>query len=286
MDKPVIAVIAPGAMGAAVGARLVAHGLVVLTSLASRSAASAQRAAAAGLRAVADAEIASADVILSIVPPGEAVALAERLAPVLRGAGRKPLYVDCNAVNPQTVARIAEPVGAAGCAFVNGAIIGAPPRPGSEGPRFYVCGPHAGRAASLRDFGLRTAIVDGGTGAASALKMCYGGLNKGITALAAAMTLAADRAGVGEAFRAELALSQPALLAQLTRAIPDMFPKAYRWVAEMEEVSGFVEGRPEAGVFQGVAAVYERLAQDVAGDKKEVARLGAFFAAPAAAQKS
>ena len=66
--KPIVAVIAPGNMGAAVGARLVAQGLEVLTSLAGRSPASAERAAAAGMRPAADAEIAQADFLLSIVP--------------------------------------------------------------------------------------------------------------------------------------------------------------------------------------------------------------------------
>lgn len=283
--KPTIAVIAPGNMGAAVGARLVQNGLTVLTSLAGRSEASAQRAAAAGLKAASDAEIAGADIILSIVPPGDAVALAERLAGVLREANRKPLYVECNAISPDTVARIAAIISGTGCRFVDAGIIGGPPRAGYDGPRLFLSGPHARDAAVLGDYGLRAVVMDGAVGNASALKMCYGGLNKGITALGAAMVLAADRAGVGEAFRAELAQSQAAVLGQLSRGVPDMFPKAYRWVAEMEEISHFVGERSEAKIFEGIAGLYERLAQDVAAAKDEVGPLGAFFAAQGATQK-
>ena len=79
----VVAIIAPGAMGAAVGKRLADHGVRVLTSLAGRSSASAARAAAAGMIAASDAEIAAADFVLSILPPGEALALAQHFAPVL-----------------------------------------------------------------------------------------------------------------------------------------------------------------------------------------------------------
>jgi 3-hydroxyisobutyrate dehydrogenase-like beta-hydroxyacid dehydrogenase len=113
-DQPVIAVIAAGDMGAAVGARLVEHGCRVLTSLAGRSAASRARAEAAGMADGSDAALAAAHMILSIVPPGDALALAERLAPALAAAAVKPLYVDCNAISPQTALRVAAAVEEAG----------------------------------------------------------------------------------------------------------------------------------------------------------------------------
>ncbi|MEX0590535.1 MAG: NAD(P)-binding domain-containing protein, partial [Xanthobacteraceae bacterium] len=125
---PVVAIIAPGNMGAAVGGRLTANGLTVLTSLANRGPESTARAAAAGLKAVSDAEITPADFLLSIVPPKEALALAERLAPALAAANRKPIYVDCNAVSPDTAKRIAAVIEATGAPFVDGGIIGGPPR--------------------------------------------------------------------------------------------------------------------------------------------------------------
>ena len=81
--KPVLAVIAAGGMGSAVGKRLAENGVRVLTSLEGRSAASAARAKAAGMVAASDPEIATADIVLSIVPPGEALPLAQRLAPGL-----------------------------------------------------------------------------------------------------------------------------------------------------------------------------------------------------------
>ena len=104
---PVVAVIAPGMMGAAVGKRLVDHGLKVLTSLQGRSAETRERAKAAGMVAASDEEIAASDFILSILPPGDAVALAQRFAGALTASNSKPVYVDCNAVSPPTVERIA-----------------------------------------------------------------------------------------------------------------------------------------------------------------------------------
>ena len=276
--NPTVAVIAPGAMGAAVGARLVQRGARVITSLAGRSTASAARAAAAGMVPVSDAEIVAADFVLSIVPPKEALPLAERLAPSLSAANEKPVYVDCNAVSPETAGRIADVIAATGCPFVDGGIIGGPPRASYNGPIVYVSGAEAKRTEELNQFGLLFRIMDGPIGAASAIKMCYGGITKGLTAVGSAMALAAHRAGVADALHAELAASQPAILGRLTGSVPDMFSKAYRWVAEMEEIASFLGERSEADMFRGIAELYQRLAIDMQGSKDEIDALAEFFA--------
>jgi 3-hydroxyisobutyrate dehydrogenase-like beta-hydroxyacid dehydrogenase len=277
MSSPTVAVIAPGNMGAAIGARLVENGVSVLTSLAGRSPASAQRAKDAGLRPATDNEIASADIILSILPPGEALALAERLAPTLKAAARKPLYADCNAVSPKTVEQIAAVVTATGARFADGGIVGGPPKKGQRGPRLYVSGAAAKPLATLADRGLDVRVMDAPVGAASALKMVYGGLNKGVVALGAAMALAAHRAGVGDDFHTELQGSQAPLLEQLSRGVPDMFSKAYRWVAEMEEIAAFTGHDAEAKTYDGFAGFYERLARDFEGAKNEIDALAVFY---------
>src|ERR1700730_10780109 len=149
---PVVAVIAPGMMGAAVGKRLVDNGLKVLTSLNGRSPDTAARAKAAGMVASSDEEIAASDFILSILPPGDAVALAERFAPALQASNAKPVYVDCNAINPGTVDRVAAVIAPTGSAFVDSGISGSPPKPGDAGPRFYASGAAAQRFATLRQY--------------------------------------------------------------------------------------------------------------------------------------
>src|SRR5476651_1592323 len=232
--SPIVAVIAPGMMGSAVATRLTASGVRVRTSLTGRSAATIARAKAAGMIDATDAQLVEADFILSIVPPGEALALAERLAPAMRDANRKPVYVDCNAVSPGTVMRIDRVVTESGAAFVDGGIIGPPPEPDSSWTRIYLSGPDAERVAVLQQFGLSTRVQPGPVGAASAMKMSYAGITKGFTALGATMMLAAMRAGTADALVAEMTVSQPVLLKWLTNQMPKMHSKAYRWVAEME----------------------------------------------------
>jgi putative dehydrogenase len=275
---PVIAVIAAGAMGSAIGRRLHENGARVLTSLEGRGAATAERAHAAGMEAANDADIVAADIILSIVPPAEAVALVQRLAPALTAGARKSVFADCNAIDPGTMEKVTAIMAPTGAACVDGAIFGGPPMPGKEGPKIYFCGPQAHRLAPLADLGLRIDIMDGPIGAASSLKMSYAGITKGLAAIASAMVLAADRAGAGAALYEELSDSQPQLLARFKTTLPDMYPKAYRWVAEMREIATFLKDDPAAAtIFEGAAQFYEGIAKDLNGERRETARIDAFL---------
>jgi len=259
----IIAIIAQGTMGSGVGRRLRESGAEVRTLLSGRSPASAERARAAGMVAAADerALLEGADFFLSILPPGEAEPLARRLAPTLAALGRKPVYLDCNAVSPQTAIRIGEIIAPTGAHFVDAGIIGGPPRPGYKGPSIYASGEHVREALPLRDWGIDLRAIDGPIGTASGVKMSYAGITKGTTAIAAAMLLGAARFGCAEALIAELSESQPQMLARMRNSIPGMYDKAYRWVAEMEEISDFLEKNPPSrDIYAAIARLYDYLA--------------------------
>ena len=277
--KPIVAVIAPGMMGSVVANRLTDHGVEVRSLLSGRGPATLARAKAAGMVDATEDGIASCDFILSIVPPGQAIGLAERLAPAMRATGKKPVYVDCNAVAPSTVLRIARVVRDTGATFVDGGIIGPPPEPDSKNTRIYLSGDAASRVTVLQEYGLNTPVQEGPIGAASAMKLSYAGFTKGFTALGAAMMLAATRAGTADALIAEMTVSQPLLLDWLTRQMPKMPDKAYRWVAEMEEIATFVGEDPAAAQFYlGAARLYERIAADLDNSQFETNALNAFCA--------
>jgi uncharacterized membrane-anchored protein len=58
-----------------------------------------------------------------------------------------------------------------------------------------------------------------------------------------------------------------------------MYPKAYRWVAEMEEIAAYLEADPAgAEIYQGAAHLYERLAAARAAGGAEIETLDAFLA--------
>jgi putative dehydrogenase len=274
-----IAVVAAGGMGAAVGARLAERGARVLTSTTGRSAASVERARAARMAPVSDDELVAADIFLSIVPPNQAIALAVRMAERCKATGKRPIYVDLNAISPRTAAEIAAIMAPSGAIFIDGGIIGGPPKGDAPGPTFYISGPVGDCVEILGRYGLITRALDGGIGAASALKMSYAGITKGVIALGASMIVAAERAGVDEALFAELGASQADMLARLRKAVPDMLPKAHRWVPEMREIEGFIgTDLPESGIYQGMAEFYARIAADADDEKSLVSTLTRFFA--------
>ncbi len=261
--KPTIAIMSPGDMGHAVGAVLRQAGLRVITQLDGRSERTRALAARAGIEEVGDddALVRAADMLLSILVPSEAVALAERIARAVRGTGATPLYVDCNAIAPQTARQVGEIVEGAGARFVDAGIIGPPPQPGAASTRFYASGADAAAFARLADFGLDVRVVGDRPGQASALKMCYAALTKGTTALMTELSIAAERLGVRDALRTEFAESQPAMLERMQRAVPAMVPKAHRWVGEMAEIARTFEAcglTPRT--FEGAAELYALVA--------------------------
>src|SRR5216683_3030993 len=192
-------------MGSGVGTVLHQHGVRVLTCLAGRGVESRERAAKAGFEDVADLEalVKSCDVLLSILPPAVAGAVADQVAAAVTATGADVLYVDCNAIAPSTASGIARTVTSAGARFADAGIIGPPPtRPGN---RIFTSGPGSAELAGLSEFGLDIRVLDGDVGQASGLKMCYAAMTKGVQALGAELLVAARLLGVEDTLRAEQA---------------------------------------------------------------------------------
>jgi 3-hydroxyisobutyrate dehydrogenase-like beta-hydroxyacid dehydrogenase len=256
VDKSVIGVLHPGEMGAAVGGCLSQRGLTVLWASAGRSPATAARAAAAGMRDVGSAGEMSgqADVILSVCPPHAALEIARSMA------GFQGIYVDANAVSPATTREVAEIVTAGGARYVDGGIIGSPPRsPGDS--RLYLSGLWAEEISNLfAGTPLDAQVIGDEIGQASAVKMAYAAWTKGTAALILAIRALARAEGVEQALVAEWQQSQPALTARPHVAARSALQKGWRWVAEMEEIAATMSaaGLPP-GFHQAAAAIYTRV---------------------------
>jgi 3-hydroxyisobutyrate dehydrogenase-like beta-hydroxyacid dehydrogenase len=244
----VIGVLHPGAMGAAVAACLAAAGHEVLWASEGRSRETAARAA--GLRdAGSIAALASeCELLLSICPPHAAVDVARSVA------GSGGVYVDANAISPQSAREIA---GIIGPGYVDGGIIGPPPvRAGTT--RVYLSGARAGDVAAAFAGTPLEARVIGGAVSASALKMAYAAWTKGSAALLLAIQATAAELGVEAVLREEWDLSQPDAAGRLETARAAADAKAWRWVAEMREIAATfaAAGQPD-GFHRAAAELYE-----------------------------
>ncbi|HEV7663860.1 MAG TPA: DUF1932 domain-containing protein [Chloroflexota bacterium] len=253
-----VGILSPGEMGSGVGTVLRQHGARLLTCLVGRGPGSRERATKAGFEDVPDLAslVREADVLLSIVPPGVAGATADQVAAAVKASGARLLYADCNAVAPSTVVAIGKTMLAAGSRFADAGIIGGPPT--APGNRFFTSGPGAAELAALNAFGLDVRVLDGEIGQASGLKMCYAALTKGLQALGAELLTAARLIGVEETLRAEQDKGDLAVVRRfIERSLPSMPPKAYRWIAEMEEISRCFEDLGLPGkLMLGAADVY------------------------------
>jgi 3-hydroxyisobutyrate dehydrogenase-like beta-hydroxyacid dehydrogenase len=253
-----IGLLHPGEMGNAVG-HSAREGARVLWASEGRSPASRARAAAAGLEDVETlaALVGRSAVILSICPPDAAADVARKVA-ALRFSG---VYVDANAVSPATAREIGAIVEKDGAAFVDGGIVGPPPRTRGS-TRLYLSGGEAARVAALFARGpLEAIVLDGPPGAASALKMAYAAYTKGTAALLMAIRALAITEGVDEALRQEWERSQPGLAARSEKAVSGSVPKAWRFVGEMAEIATTFDGAGLPGGFHGAAGeIYRRLA--------------------------
>jgi 3-hydroxyisobutyrate dehydrogenase-like beta-hydroxyacid dehydrogenase len=235
----------PGEMGAAVGAVLRERGERVVWASEGRSAATRERAGAAGLEDVGSAaEVARSDIVFSICPPHAALEVA-------RSLGRfEGIYVDANAVSPATSRAAAEVVGAAGGEYVDGGIVGSPPRRAGT-TRLYLTGSAAEAVAGL----FAGSVVDARIAPnASAVKMAYAAWTKGTAAMLLAIRELARREGVEEALLEEWDLSQPDLRERHERAARSAEAKGWRWVGEMEEIASTFDAAGLPGGFHRAAA--------------------------------
>ena len=257
--RPVIGILHPGAMGAAVGNALKPVAGAVIWAAAGRSLTTSKRAETADLVGVPDvAELARrADVVISVCPPDAARAVAEEVAPLLRRPGQ--LYVDANAVSPATVTGIAELVGAE--RVVDGAIIGPPAwEPGRT--VVWLAGLAAPAVAALFEGSPFAAkVLAGPVGSASALKACFAFQSKALPTLWVQLDAAARAYRVSDQIREELHRTGVDLDGKLAGIDAQARGKAWRWVGEMQEAAETFAavGLPD-GFSRAAAETNERMA--------------------------
>ncbi|MEM9208801.1 MAG: DUF1932 domain-containing protein [Pseudomonadota bacterium] len=269
-----IAILSAGEMGAFVGRELCAAGHTVSTVVAGRGAETVERAEEAGMQVLPGLVplLQGAEMVLSILPPAVARSVAIDIASTARDAGRDFVFLECNAVSPAHVQTIAACFEKTGCCFVDGGIVGGPPR-GDYRPHLYVSGDiPAGLGEALNPaFDVRSLGPDIGT--ASAMKMCYAAMTKGLNSLLAAALLAAGRYRLLDELAAELAESQPELLARAESFVPRLPSDAERWAPEMRFIAECFSAVNVTGQFHlGAAEILDLLAASEFGHETRRSR--------------
>jgi 3-hydroxyisobutyrate dehydrogenase-like beta-hydroxyacid dehydrogenase len=258
-----VGVVSPGDMGQAIAGRLKECGLNVYAALDGRSERTRALAREAGLTDCGSMEklVATCELVLSVINPGEALDVARHAAAAMKKTGRKIAFADLNAVSPQTARDADRMVREAGGMFIDGGIIGPPPRGEKDKPRIYVSGPDAYLFESISHPNLLIRVLSERVGDASGVKMCYAAMTKGTTALAVELLVAARKLGVEQALEKELRESRADVFDWQMKNIAVMPPKAYRWVPEMQEIAKtFGELGLTRQIFEGATDIYTMVA--------------------------
>jgi 3-hydroxyisobutyrate dehydrogenase-like beta-hydroxyacid dehydrogenase len=253
-----IAIVSPGAMGAALGRGYVEGGARVVATVAGRSPRTRELAHGLELLPSLEAAIGEADAVISVVPPGQALGVAEQIGTVARTLGVRPLVVDLNAVSPTTMTRVSDALD--GLDVVDGSISGGPPNEGTT--VIYLSGPRAQDVAALSHPRLDARVVGNRIGAASAVKMSTASVYKGLSAILVQAVLSADVNGVLDTVLGDLTRQFPEVVADLPEWLASSASKSERYVAEMREIASTQQAAglsPE--LFEGVAEVWARVAE-------------------------
>ena len=268
MSKRKIGVLHPGEMGTAVANTAQNSGCEVYWASAGRSRETCRRAASLGLTdaGTLGQMLELCSVIVSICPPE----FAEPLAAEVAGLGYGGMYIDANAVSPERIRCMGECLAGRRIRFVDACVIGLPARAPGE-TWIYFSGPDAGEAASCFTAGpLETEVLDGPVGRASALKMCFAAHSKGLAALRAAVLGTAEKLGVLKELRGQWERTGSTYESAVA-SLQHTAPKAWRFVAEMEEIAATFESAGMPGEFHRAAGeIFRRLAPFKGATKPEL----------------
>jgi 3-hydroxyisobutyrate dehydrogenase-like beta-hydroxyacid dehydrogenase len=233
-----IGILSIGEMGYHWAKILTSRGVEVLTYAKDRSETTRERAENVGVKCVPStaALVKDADLIVSIVVPSAAKRVATKVAKAAAKSGRRNLlYLDANAISPMTADEIGKVLQPSGVDFVDGCIIGSATKM-DKGAVVYVSGPQAAKIQELEPYGFSVKVLGPTVAQASAFKVVYAGLTKGLQGLCVELLMGAKRFGLLDEILKRYEESFPGLLDKVTSSIVGLRIHAARRAEEMDEL--------------------------------------------------
>src|SRR5499426_2185360 len=233
-----IGILSIGEMGYHWAKILTGRGVEVLTYAKDRSETTRKRAENVAVKCVPSmaALVKDADLIVSIVVPSAAKRVATKVATAAAKSGRSNLlYLDANAISPMTAVEIGKVLQPSGVNFVDGCIIGSATKM-DKGAMVYVSGAQAARIQELAPYGFSVKVLGPTIAQASAFKVVYAGLTKGLQGLFVELLMGARKFGLLDEILKRYEESFPGLLDKVTSSIVGLRIHAGRRAEEMDEL--------------------------------------------------
>ena len=258
-----VGILSIGEMGYHWARLLAGHGVEVLTYTKGRSDVTRRRADNAGARSVPSLArlVSESELVVSIVVPSAAKRVAAKVAKALLKAGRRDfLYLDANATSPMTAREIERHLSPSSANFVDGCIIGGAAKIG-KGAVVYVSGPQAARLLALEESGLSVKVLGPEIAQASAFKIVYAGLTKGLQGLLVELLVGARKLGLLDEILQQYDKSFPGLVEKIGPSIAGLALHAARRAEEMGELKRTFR---HYGLTAVMAPATEKLLKEVA----------------------
>ena len=238
MTQLTIGLLGVGEMGAGLASAFVNAGHTVVSDLTGRSESSCVRALKAKIEGEVSLEavVTRADILFSVLPTQFAYDEAARVSKLLKVTKTSLLFVEANAIAPSLTADISKLFMDNNTNFIDAGIVGTPPS-GSKRPRLYVSGGNVEPLKLLDGFGIDLVDLGKKIGTASAFKMTYAAMTKGVNALLTNVMLAAEEHGFLELFLEEAQKSQTHLAQRASSNIARLPCDAARWEDEMGQIA-------------------------------------------------
>jgi 3-hydroxyisobutyrate dehydrogenase-like beta-hydroxyacid dehydrogenase len=233
-----IGILSIGEMGYHWARILTSRGVEVLTYVKDRGEVTRKRAESAGAKPSPSMArlVEDVDLVVSIVIPSAAPRVAHKVAKAVARTGRKDLlFLDANAISPMTAAKIGNILAPSGVHFVDGCIIGSAAKM-DKGAVVYVSGSQAARLEELQSFGFSVKTLGPNIAQASAFKVVYAGLTKGLQGLFVELLMGARKFGLMNEILGRYEESFPGLLDKVTSSIVGLRVHAGRRAEEMDEL--------------------------------------------------
>ncbi len=261
-----ITLMSPGEMGSPIAEQIQNSGIDVISPLKNRSKQTRDRAKKYGIIDSDNLEnsIFESDLVISILVPDAAKDLAIQVSKFSKKLNKEIYFADLNAVSPETVQSMKDILSDSKVKFIDGGIIGAPPK-GNNIPRVYVSGEHSAYFTKLDGLGMKVMDMSGDIGSASAMKMAYASITKGYSSLLIAAITLSIRTNNFHHLMDELEFSQSNVFKDLNnlKSIPS---KAHRWIGEMEEISKtFIENNITGDFHKASGSIYRNVSDSKLG---------------------
>ncbi|WBV57017.1 DUF1932 domain-containing protein [Chryseobacterium daecheongense] len=259
--QPVIAILFPGDMGTQISKTLIKNKYTVITAGEGRSQVTLQNIKDAGIHDVNTLQniAEQADIIISLANPEASPKVAENIIGHLKNTDNRPVFIDLNSNTPQIALAIEKMCSTWNIRFVNGAVMGAS-KDVPDQATFVVSG--IWRNLFAEQFGGIFKIKDAGekTEAASAYKLLFSMVNKGMNALFFETMIAASHYGILDELNESLQAFLPGTYQDLIKTTPTYPQHISRRIDEMKGLTDMLrsEGLPHT-IAAGTAETFERV---------------------------